>query len=122
MFPPNRMRALASVGLHRPMAAIQARLVKHAPVVGLLTTMSADAAGYFAGGRALLRVWLAATAEGLRFHPMTASMDHEETRTDLADIFGVPNKAPMVACFRLGLGPPGPRSPRSPVEELIVWP
>ena len=121
MFPPRRMRVLAGLGLHRPMAAIQARLVRHAPVVGLLTTTSSDTPGYFAGGRALLRVWLAATAENLRFHPMTASMDHEETRNGLADVFGVSRNAPMVACFRLGFGPDGPRSPRLPVEELIVW-
>ena len=122
VFPPSRMRFMASVGLHRPMAAIQARLVRHAPIVGLLTGPGGDAAGYFAGGRALLRVWLAATAENLRFHPMTASMDHEETRIGLADVFGIPRSAPMVACFRLGFGPPGPRSARLPVEELIVLP
>ncbi len=120
IFPPNRMRVLASVGLHRPMAAFQARLVRHAPVFGLLTAPSADVAGYFAGGRALLRVWLEATAENVRFHPMTASMDHETTRIGLADVFGIPSSAPMVACFRLGFGPPSPRSPRLPVNELIV--
>lgn len=122
VFPPNRMRLLARVGLHRPMAAIQARLVKRAPVFGLLTGPSDTAAGHFTGGRALLRVWLAATRENLRVHPMTAPMDHQETRVGLADTFGIPHHAPMVACFRLGYGPLGPPAPRPPIEERIAWP
>jgi hypothetical protein len=67
----------------------------------------------------MLRVWLEATALGLRVHPMTAAMDHHHTRGALAAAFGVPAGASMVLCFRLGSGPPGPRTPRLPLAELL---
>jgi len=67
----------------------------------------------------MLRLWLAATLAGFRVHPMTAAMDHPETRRTLAELFGMPAEASLVVCFRMGLGPAGPRAPRLPLEGLI---
>ncbi|MGH2659343.1 MAG: hypothetical protein ACRDHS_06665 [Actinomycetota bacterium] len=50
---------------------------------------------------------------------MTAAMDHLETRSALADLFGVPANASMVESFRLGFGPAGARAPRLSVADLI---
>jgi hypothetical protein len=67
----------------------------------------------------MLRVWLTATIAGLRVHPLTAAMDHPETRSWLADLFGVPADASMVVCFRLGYGPSGAPAPRRPLADLV---
>jgi nitroreductase len=117
---PARMRRLAAVGLHRAAASTQGRLARRCPAFCLLVSSSEEPAALFGGGRAMLRVWLVATALGLRVHPMTAAMDHQPTRAALAGTFGVPADTAMVVCFRLGRGPTGPRAPRLPLAELLV--
>jgi nitroreductase len=119
LLDPAVMRRLAQVGLHRAAAATQERLARRCPAFCLLVAPSDQPGALFEGGRALLRVWLAATALGLRVHPMTAAMDHDRTRAALAATFGVPASASMVACFRLGSGPLGRRAPRRPLGELV---
>jgi nitroreductase len=119
LLDPAGMRRLARVGLHRAAAATQERLARRCPAFCLLVAPSHQLAALFAGGRALLRVWLAATALGLRVHPMTAAMDHDHTRAALAATFGVPAGASMVVCFRLGSGPLGRRAPKRPLGALL---
>jgi nitroreductase len=119
LLDPARMRRIARVGLHRAIAATQGRLARRCPAFCLLVAPADGPEALFAGGRAMLRVWLEATALGLRVHPMTAAMDHGHTRTALAEAFGVPASASMVVCFRLGRGPLGPRAPKLPVAELL---
>jgi hypothetical protein len=114
------MRVLVRTGLHRIVARSQQSLVMRSAAVGLVVAPSESPADLFSGGRGMLRMWLGATASELRVQPMTAPMDDPETRAALADLFGVPHDASMVACFRLGFGPAGPRSPRLPLEELIL--
>jgi hypothetical protein len=116
---PPSMRVLVRTSLHHIVARTQYRLVCHCAAVGLLAASSESSVDLFSGGRGLLRVWLAATAAE-RVHPMTAPMDDPETRVALAHLFGVPEDASVVACLRLGFGPPGPRSPRLPLEELFL--
>ena len=118
---PGPMRLLAAAGLHRTAARTQARLARRSPAFCLLVARSDEPAARFDGGRALLRGWLAATAAGLRVHPMTAAMDHADTRAALAEAFGVPAGAPLlVVCARLGEGPAAPaRSPRLPAAALL---
>jgi nitroreductase len=113
------MNAWRRIGAHRVFARTQRRLAESCGAAGLLTVPSNRAEDVFAGGRVLLRVWLAATVAGLRVHPMTAAMDHAETREALAHLFGVPGDAPCVASFRVGYGPPGVRAPRRPLSDLI---
>jgi nitroreductase len=120
LLDPARMRRLERVGLHRAAARTQGRLARRCPAFCLLVSPSDEPAALFGGGRAMLRVWLEATALGLRLHPMTAAMDHDPTRAALAATFGVPADASMVLCFRLGRGPTGPRAPRLPLAELLV--
>jgi nitroreductase len=119
LLDPASMRRLARVGLHRAAAATQERLARRCPAFCLLVAPSHEPAALFAGGRALLRAWLAATALGLRVHPMTAAMDHDHTRAALAAAFGAPASASMVACFRLGSGPLGRRAPKRPLGALL---
>ncbi len=66
------MKLVAGVGGGRALLKISRRAVAAAAAVGLVTTAGRDPASYFRGGRAMQRVWLAATAHGLAFQPMTA--------------------------------------------------
>jgi 4-hydroxy-2,2'-bipyrrole-5-methanol dehydrogenase len=113
------MGAWRRIGAHRLFARTQRRLAESCGAACLLIVPSGRAEDVFAGGRALLRVWLAATVSGLRVHPMTAAMDHPETRAALAHLFGVPGDATSIASFRVGDGPPGVRAPRRPLSDLI---
>jgi nitroreductase len=117
---PPSMRVLVRTGLHRIVARTQHRLALRSAAMGLLVCPSESPAALFSGGRAMLRMWLAATAAEVRVHPMTAPMDDPEIRAALAQLFGAPPEASMVACFRLGFGPAGSRSPRLPLEELFL--
>jgi len=116
---PTAMRAFGRARLLGVLAGTQRRLARAAPAAGLLTAPSDDFGGRFNGGRAMLRVWARAPAMNLRVHPMTAPMDHVETRRALADLFGVAPDAAMVVSFRLGYGALAPRSPRLPLAELL---
>ena len=122
LMPPSRMKIVARLRLHGLVANSQRDLARRCPVFGLLTAPGHTLADYFAGGRAMERMWLRATSLGLKLHPMTAAMDNEETRSDLATLFAAAPDAPMIVSFRLGFGPESPRSARLPVEELLSEP
>jgi hypothetical protein len=51
---------------------------------------------------------------------MTAAMDHAATRTSLTALFGVGADASPIVLFRLGYGKAGARSPRLPLNELVI--
>ena len=117
---PKTMRILAALHLHHVAAATQSSLARRAPAVGLLVAPTGSARGLFAAGRVMMRVWLSAANLGLKIHPMTAGLDHPETRSRTLQLFGfAPNSAPVL-CFRLGYGPDAPRSPRLGFEEIAA--
>jgi hypothetical protein len=85
------------------------------------------------------RIWLAATAEGIRFQPMTVAtlfirrlLRHRpdafdarqrkwltETWQRLQELFPVSEASAMILLFRVGYGPPArARSLRRPVESF----
>lgn len=68
-----RARAANVLGFSRAVARQAAAEVRCSGAVGLLSVESAAPEAFVAGGRALLRVWLEATRQGLAFHP-TASL------------------------------------------------
>jgi nitroreductase len=113
------MRVWRATGVHRLLAGTQRRLARGCGSACLLVARSPEARSLFEGGRVMLRVWLAATAAGLRVHPMTAPLDHAETRGRLSDLFGLPSDAATVVCLRLGRGPAAPRSPRLSPAALL---
>lgn len=117
---PGVMRVLSRLGLHHLVARTQRRLALQAAALALLVAPSEDPADLFHGGRAMLRVWARATWLGLRVHPMTAAMDHASTRASLARLFGSEVEAAPIVLFRLGYGKAGARSPRLPIDEIVV--
>lgn len=72
-------------------------------------------------GRRLYRTWLAATRAGLVLAPMSAIVDHSPTREAIESRLSLDPGRRLVQVFRAGTvhGLP-PRSPRLPVEELLV--
>jgi len=116
---PASMRTLRRTSLHRLLAAEQTRLAMATGTFCLLTVPSTALTDMFQAGRTIQRVWLRATALGLRVHPMTAALDHIETRSALASSFGIPPNTAIAICFRLGYGPAGVRSRRMPLEQFL---
>jgi hypothetical protein len=68
----------------------------------------------------MLRVWLRASQLGLRLHPMTAAMDHADTRLTLAQAFGIRVDDTPVLCFRLGYADVGAHSARLPLDAIVA--
>jgi hypothetical protein len=64
------MRQLNRLGLSRLLSLSSALQVWRTGTMGLLTTADVSRLGYLQAGRALQRVWLAATQCGLAFHPL----------------------------------------------------
>jgi hypothetical protein len=107
--------------------------------VGLLTAPGAGAASYVAGGRALQRVWLTASARGLAFQPWSilpylfarleaggAGLGDEERRAlsalrgEYRRVLPAPPDHAELMVFRLSrAGSPTARALRRPVEQVL---
>lgn len=70
--PWNRMRLANRFGVSRAMAATSRKLIVHSGAIGLLTATGDGDAAFLDAGRALQRVWLAATREQLALQPLGA--------------------------------------------------
>jgi molybdopterin/thiamine biosynthesis adenylyltransferase/nitroreductase len=66
------MKVCNALGASRLIAGLSYRGILQASVVGLVKCHDATPEQFFEGGRALQRIWLAATRAGLDFQPMTA--------------------------------------------------
>ncbi len=64
------VRTLNHAGLSRALSVPSAMAVRQSAAVGGLSVPAATARNYVTAGRALQRVWLAATTLGLSFHPL----------------------------------------------------
>jgi hypothetical protein len=75
----------------------------------------------FYAGRRLYRLWLEVTRVGCALCPLTSLADDESTARDIARRFAIPAVRRLANVFRVGVAPREPgRSPRLPVDELIV--
>lgn len=113
-----------------------------AGAVGILTIKGSSNADYVTGGVALQRVWLQATASGVSFQPMSASvftfarlmkgkgadMDEEtvkrmrELRSVFEKTFSIQDGSTEIFIFRLSIASePEIKSLRKPVDELFCY-
>jgi len=138
--PWPRMALLNRLGAFRGLTLPTTRLAASAPAIGLLSASTDTPLAFLNGGRAMERIWLAATAEEIRFQPMTVAtlfirrlLRHgpdafdtrqrrwlEEAWRLLQGLFPVDEQSAMVLLFRVGHGPPArARSLRRPVESFL---
>jgi nitroreductase len=139
--PWPRTASLNRLGLYRALTTPTVRLVRTAPAVGLLSTARDTPLAYLAGGVAMQRLWLAATAAGIAFQPVTVATlfvrrwlrhgpgDFEprhlpwlrEAWDKMRTLFPVTEESGLVMLLRVGYAkPPRARSLRRPVESFLV--
>ncbi|WP_236654525.1 Acg family FMN-binding oxidoreductase [Streptacidiphilus anmyonensis] len=87
------------------------------PQLATFTTAHDDRSAWVRTGMALERVWLVATVNGLRGSVLHQAVEWPDTRWQLRDPETGPGYVQVI--LRLGYGPPGARTPRRPVEEIL---
>jgi nitroreductase len=80
---------------------------------------TADPEHWVSVGRSCQRFALQATALGLKSSFVNQPVEVPDLRDDLAALAGLPDKRPDIV-IRFGYGPELPKSPRRPVEAVII--
>jgi hypothetical protein len=126
------------MGMGGALEDLSRRAVEAASAVALLTVPGTKPGDYFRGGRAMERVWLAATALGLALQPLSSlpymfarleqgdgfegreGAELADLRTRYARLFDVSPDTGELLLFRVArTEPPGARSVRRPVEAVL---
>lgn len=133
------MSVLKQIGGGRALEESARKAFVSSSAVGVVQVDDRTARGYLEGGRALQRLWLAATGEGVAVHPQgalvyllaryedapdTLSDDEREELADMAHDFRalVPQRGRAnVLVLRFSLAdPPSTRSLRRPLDEILA--
>lgn len=95
-------------------------LLMRAPVLGIISSKANDRLSQVRVGQAFERIYLTATAMGIRLQPLSQIVEVPATRPELAEL--IPDKAMIPQQpFRLGYaGAEAAPTPRRPVEEMMV--
>ncbi len=138
----SAMKMVEHIGGGRALEKISRKAVAAASAIGLLRISGTDARSYVQGGRAIQRVWLAATAHELAFQPMTAinyvwaRMDRGASeglndkeqkkfrtiRQRYASILPAKPNMAEIMLFRVACAPPPTaRSLRRSVDDVIAF-
>ncbi|MBW2264050.1 MAG: Rv1355c family protein, partial [Deltaproteobacteria bacterium] len=136
------MRMVERVGGGRALEKPAVKAIEGSSAVGLVIIEGTGRQSYVKGGRAMQQVWLAATAHGLAFHPMTglcylfARLERgngegftdgevatlRKLRERYTRLFGLPEGHAEVLMFRLSRAePPTARSIRRRLEDVLVF-
>ncbi|MFJ9846660.1 Acg family FMN-binding oxidoreductase [Kitasatospora sp. NPDC101155] len=102
---------------HPPRHTTPAARFEAMPQLATLTTRFDSQADWLRTGQAMERVWLLATAHGLRASVLHQAVEIPDTRWRLRDPAEGPGHVQLV--LRLGYGPPGTASPRRAVAETL---
>lgn len=96
--------------------------INSTPCIGFISTAENDSISSLQAGRALERLWLAASSRGLGLQPMSQPLEVRQTREKLAALLPAASEKRVVQqAFRLGYAPvEGERSSRRPLQELLV--
>ena len=138
----SAMELVGKVGGGRALGKPMRKSVAAASAIGLLTVPSAAPVDFFRGGRGLQRLWLATTAQGYAFQPVTAlsflflrlvagegedmpaglRQDVERLRRAFLQQFPLEPGESEVMLFRLSkAGPPTARALRRPIEDILTF-
>src|SRR5581483_70386 len=135
------MDELRAIGGGAGLEKTARKAIAASSAVGLLTAPGDDAASYLRGGRALERVWLAATTRDLAVQPMTAliylfararhggellSPIEMKTLAELQkryqNVFDIPPGNNAIMLFRIArAAPPSARSLRRELHEILQF-
>jgi molybdopterin/thiamine biosynthesis adenylyltransferase len=127
--------------LGRKLERLSERYVQSSAAVGMIATRMARPQDYFNGGRAIQRMWLAATEKDLAVHPMTAlpylmsmldpavsaidartAAQIDSLRPDYQKLFGPTDALCGIFLFRISFAASTEqRSLRRPIEEVLKF-
>lgn len=97
-----------------------AELVNSTPVLGFISSEENDRISQVKAGQAFERVWLMATASGIRVQPMSQALELSETKAKLAGLMPPGSGYPQQT-FRLGYAAPvEEHTPRRPVADVVI--
>jgi hypothetical protein len=99
-------------------AAKDQSLAAHSPVLGVLGGKTDDPAGWLAVGQALSAVTLAATAAGVSHAYLNQAVEVPEVRDRLRR--AIPAVEHPLLVLRFGFAKPVRRTPRRPLDEVII--
>lgn len=116
---PALLAALGPLGLSATMVRSAVREVQsHSTYVVVAATQWTDA-GRIDAGRALMRVWLELTDQGLHCQPVDFPISTDEGRKAVSRLFGLPGTQRPIALLRVGRAVDmPPRSPRLPLDAV----
>ena len=115
---PGVFRILQRTGLGR---ALVAESGATRTAAGFICYCPAVEASDYEVGRGLYRTWLAATRAGLVLAPMSAIADHPHSRAVIEARLSLGGGRRLAQIFRAGtIDRTPPKSPRLPVEELLI--
>lgn len=138
----SRVRFLRDIGGGKALEELGTKLVESATAVGLITIEQPGRASFFQAGRAMQRIWLQATADGLALHPITglpfllarvergrgegldsdAIAEFQSMRPPLSAIFPEAAGRCETFLFRLAIGAKAPSaiSLRRPLDSVLT--
>jgi hypothetical protein len=101
-------------------AKSEAEVLMNAPIFGLISSEENDRCSQVKVGQAFERIYLTATALGLRLQPLSQIVATPSTRDQLSALSPFKNRVAQQP-FRLGYAEPEPaHTPRRTVEEVMV--
>ena len=119
-FGPRKLGGKAPVrdfAGRRPVPGRPTAAFEDTPTLALLGTPGDRRGDWLAAGQAMERVLLTATEHGLATSLTSHPLEQPELRRLVRDPLTTVGHVQMV--FRLGYGPPGPATPRRPVQEVL---
>ena len=115
--------AIASGGMARRLARLDAIAVGSTPLLILISSRVEDRPSQIRSGQLLERLWLTSTARGLGFQPLSAALEVRSLRAGISGVMGA--RFPWAQqLVRIGhpRHSPGHRTPRRPLDEVIDAP
>ncbi|MEZ0090941.1 nitroreductase family protein [Streptacidiphilus sp. EB129] len=120
MGPQDHDARVPMRSFHASAPAVPALATQRFEALPQVCTVSTDGdlpVDWLRAGQALERVWLLATVQGLRLSVLHQAVEWPDTRWRLRDPDGPLGHVQML--LRLGFGPPGPATPRRPVQDVL---